>query len=84
MNVPMDWTAADQAELDVLVWELVRAAWAHRECARCRELNTWCPPLAEAAGAVLDWRRGRRLLSRAEALRRRRLEDDLRQLQAAA
>jgi hypothetical protein len=66
---PAWWTAADAAELDVLVFELVEAAWPHRECARCRELGTWCPPMVEAAETVLTWRRGRNLLSRAEFLR---------------
>lgn len=63
------WTAADAAELDVLVFRLVEAAWAHRKCIRCRELGTWCPPMREAAEAVFNWRRARRLLSRAEYLR---------------
>lgn len=67
--VPAWWTEADQAELDVLVNALVRAAFTHRECARCRALNTWCGPMAAAADAFLDWLRGRRLLSRAEWLR---------------
>jgi hypothetical protein len=70
-EAPAWWTAADQAELDVVIWELVGAGFAHRDCARCQELNTWCPPMAEAAEAVLTWRRGRNLLSRAEHLRAR-------------
>lgn len=64
------WTAADQAELDVLVNALVRAGFAHRDCQRCRAVNTWCPPMAGAADAFLDWLRARELLSRAEWLRR--------------
>lgn len=68
-TAPAWWTAADAAEFDVLVFQLVEAAWAHRKCARCRDLGTWCPPMAEAAEAVLTWRRGRSLLSRAEHLR---------------
>jgi hypothetical protein len=63
------WTDADAAELDAIIHALVNAAMAHKECARCRELGTWCPPMREAAEAALDWRRARRLLSRAEFLR---------------
>jgi hypothetical protein len=62
------WTAADEAELDS-IHALVKAAWAHRDCARCRALNTWCEPVREAAEEALDWRRARALLSRAEFLR---------------
>jgi hypothetical protein len=68
--VTLGWTAADQAELDVLVDALVRAGFAHKGCAACHRLNTWCPPMREAAEAVLDWRRARALLSRAEYLRK--------------
>jgi hypothetical protein len=66
---PAWWTAADDAELDVIVWALVGAGLAHRECAACRRLGRYCPPMAEAVEAVLDWRRARNLLSRAEHLR---------------
>lgn len=67
---PAWWTPADQAELDLVIQELVRAGWAHRECARCKMLGRWCEPMAEAAEAVLDWKRGRELRSRAAHLRR--------------
>ena len=63
------WTAADEAELDTIIHALVKAAWAHRDCTRCRALNTWCDPMREAAEEALDWRRARALLSRAEFLR---------------
>jgi hypothetical protein len=69
LSAPAWWTDVDQAELDVLVYALVRAGFAHRDCDRCRALNTWCPPMAEAAEAVFDWLRFRRLLSRAQFLR---------------
>lgn len=69
MSRPAWWTDADAAELDAIIHALVRAGWAHQECARCRELGTWCPPMREAAEAALDWRRARALLSRAEFLR---------------
>jgi hypothetical protein len=73
---PPWWTGADQAEFDVLVWELLRATSAHDErCEVCRSLPPGfsCPPLADAIEAVIDWHRGRRLLSRAEWHRRRRI-----------
>ena len=66
---PAWWTAADDAELDVIVWDLVRAGFAHRDCLRCRELGAYCEPMRAAVEAVLDWRRARNLLSRAEHLR---------------
>ena len=69
MRPPAWWTAADEAELDAIVHALVKAAWAHRDCSRCKALGTWCPPMREAAEAALDWRRARALLSRAEFLR---------------
>jgi hypothetical protein len=65
----LGWTRADEAELDCIVHELVKAAWAHRDCARCKELGTWCPPMRDAAEAALEWRRARRLLSKAAFLR---------------
>jgi hypothetical protein len=70
------WTAADQAELDCLIWELVDRLPEHRErCARCRaqkEAGFPCPHVGAAIDAVLDWRRRRALLSRAESLRLQR------------
>ena len=71
------WTAADGAELDVLLYELVRGVSEHRErCARCAEGFPPCPHVRRAIEAVLEWRAARALLSRAEWLRaeRHRLE----------
>ena len=63
------WTPADQAELDVLVNDLVRCYWAHRdECADCRERRP-CPSLTEAIEAVIEFRDARELRSRAVWLR---------------
>jgi hypothetical protein len=59
------WTAADDAELDVLVWALVDG-W-HRHRPTC-DLDP-DPHLQEAIREVLDWRQARLLRSRAEALR---------------
>jgi hypothetical protein len=69
------WTPADQAELDLLAFEFVRAARVHRlECLICLAGGPWCPRLAEAFAAVLEWRDGRELRSRAAWLRK--LVDD--------
>lgn len=57
------WTRADQAELELLVDELVSVAWPHRGKPR------FDSALAEAVEAVLDWRRARILRSRACRLR---------------
>jgi hypothetical protein len=66
------WTAADDAELDLLVHEFVKAAFRHREaCATCRAGGPWCQPLREAFEAALDWRDGRSFRSKAAWLRLR-------------
>lgn len=67
----LGWTAADEAELDAIIHQLVRAAWAHQDCTRCLDLGTWCPPMRDAAEAAFEWRRARCLISRAEWLRAR-------------
>jgi hypothetical protein len=47
------WTAADEAELDLLVHDFVKAAFRHREaCAICSAGGPWCGPLREAFEAV--------------------------------
>ena len=67
------WTAADGAELDVLLYELVRGVSEHRErCARCAAGHPPCPSVRGAIQAVLYWREARALLSRAEWLRAER------------
>jgi hypothetical protein len=63
------WTAADAAELDVLVHELVRVAFIHRDrCDACQHGQT-CDAMRDAIEAVIEWRDARRLRSRAEYLR---------------
>ncbi len=59
------WTAADQAEADLLVHELVTGFFDHRQW--CRQ--PVCPHLAEALKVILEWRRRRELLSIAARLR---------------
>ena len=69
------WTAADGAELDVLLWALATGYDEHRKlCRACRpdpdpDAPYPCPSLMRAVGEVVDWRDARALLSRAEALR---------------
>jgi len=64
------WTDADQAELDLLIHEFARAAALHHErCSSCREAGRWCSALSDACEALLEWREGRLLRSRAEYLR---------------
>ena len=65
------WTAADQAELDVLIWALVDGWDKHRHTCRLRP----CPHLHDAIREVVDWRQARILLSNAQAFR---LDEELR------
>ena len=67
------WTAADAAELDVLVHELVSRYFEHTpRCASCAAGYPPCPHVRAAIEAVVDWREARALLSRAESLRAER------------
>jgi hypothetical protein len=69
---PPWWTAADWAELDLLVHELVAAGFAHRaNCSICRTGGRWCVAMAEALEVLLEWRHGRELRSKATWLRAR-------------
>jgi hypothetical protein len=65
------WTAADEAELDLLVHELVRVGFVHR--ARCTVCSggRWCSAMHDALDALLEWRDGRVLRSKAAWLRSR-------------
>jgi|SoiMethySBSTD1v2_1073268.scaffolds.fasta_scaffold469855_3 hypothetical protein len=67
------WTPADQAELELLLHELVKTYFEeHRNrCAYCRGEES-CPRLRRAIEAVLDWREARELRSRAAWLRAER------------
>jgi hypothetical protein len=65
------WTDVDQAELDVLVFALVRDVFRHRaRCADCAASGSGlcCSRVDDAIRAVLEWQRFRRLFSRAEWL----------------
>jgi hypothetical protein len=70
---PVWWSTADESELAVLVYALVRD-WAdfHKpRCHACQAQGARCPHLAEAIEAVLDWLEWRRVRSKAAWLRRR-------------
>jgi hypothetical protein len=70
------WTPADQAELDLLVFEFVHAAFRHREaCSVCLTGGPWCLPLRDAWDGLIGWRDGRVLRSKAGWLRAR--EDEV-------
>jgi hypothetical protein len=68
------WTPADSAELDCLIYELVRSYFEHRERCEACQSHSPCPALATAITVVAEWRQMRELLSRAEYLRAERLE----------
>lgn len=60
------WTAADAAELDVLIYELVRVHRIHvPPCEICSKGGPWCSRMRGAFEAILDWRQARELRSRA-------------------
>jgi hypothetical protein len=64
------WTEADDAELDLLAYELVRGYFEHKpRCASCAAGDPPCPHLRRAIEAVTEWREARELRSRAEYLR---------------
>jgi len=66
------WTAADAAELDLLIRELVDALDRHRErCAECGAGELTCRKAGAAIEAVVEWRDKRELASRAAMLRAR-------------
>lgn len=64
------WTAADQAELDVLLWELVTIFRRHRlHCTECLLGRSFCDPMRACVEIVIDWRERRLLRSKADWLR---------------
>lgn len=77
----MWWTAADEAELQVLVHELVRVLWLHRDgCPDCRVDGAlrFCGQARAAIEAALEWRDDRILRSKAAWLRaRQQAREDL-------
>jgi hypothetical protein len=63
------WTEADQAELDVAIWNVVDAGLANPAC---RD---------EVISLLCDWYERRMLMSKAEWLRRRHLRDRLAEIE---
>jgi hypothetical protein len=75
------WTAADDAELAVLVREFVDGVFDHRDaCSICSQRGPWCRPLVEALEVIIDWRQRRSLHSYAAAMRTLQDLDDLKNL----
>ena len=67
---PAYWTPADQAELDLLIGELVHVGFLHRErCPECAAIGRPCAKVADAIETVIDWRDRRMLRARAIYLR---------------
>jgi hypothetical protein len=63
-------TPADEAELDVLLWEFVGGVFDHRyRCSVCRQGGPWCPALEKALAIVVNFQRGLLLRSKARWLR---------------
>jgi hypothetical protein len=64
------WTEADKAELSLLVYEFTGAVALHdAQCGTCRARGEWCAALSDACNALLEWREGRMLASKAAFLR---------------
>jgi hypothetical protein len=78
---PPWWTAADQAELDVLLREWFDGAFEHRDkCAACLEYERvygrqWCDALQESLEVILNWRERRS--ARSFAIAMRQLQDQI-------
>lgn len=71
----MIWTALDEAELDVVVWTLVKEVEDHKaHCETCRETPNACQGFATAVREMHDWIRGRYLKSRLESIRAETVE----------
>lgn len=75
MSPAAAWTAADQAELDLLAWELVHAYHDHRAaCPDCQAAGEPCERLAAGTAAATEmivvWRDHRIRATAAENLRR--------------
>jgi hypothetical protein len=66
---PLYWTAADEAEVELVAEALVEAAFAHRErCSACRTTGTSCDELRDAIAAAVRWAQRRHRRSRATYL----------------
>jgi PIN domain nuclease of toxin-antitoxin system len=84
------WTQADQAELDLLTWELVHAHHDHRSaCPDCQALGRPCERLAEGTAHVTEmivaWRDRRIRATTAEQARQEqdRIDEERAQARSA-
>lgn len=69
-KTPWYWTRADDAELDLLLWQLVNDYFNHRDtCYNCATGYDRCDQVTEAVSEVVEWRDARALLSKAKAFR---------------
>jgi hypothetical protein len=69
---PPWWSAADQAEWELLAAEFVDAAIAHdQRCPTCSVRGPSCAAIREGYEALEQWREGRELRSKAAWLRAR-------------
>ena len=73
MTHPTGWTAADEAELGVLIWAWIDEATEHERAHGCAGDHT-CHAINQGVQVLLDWYRARCRLSLAEYLRARQNE----------
>jgi hypothetical protein len=73
------WTEADQAELDLLTYTLVRGVRDHaKRCSECKASGSriFCARVEIAIEALCDWTRTRQLMSKAMWLATEAVEVD--------
>jgi hypothetical protein len=67
------WSEADQAELEVAIYDFLSVVEDHKDCEACSEAKLvgrrFCEPIIKAIEALCDWKEKRDLLSRAEFYR---------------
>jgi hypothetical protein len=72
-TLPVWWSDADQAELEMLVGEVADAVFAHRGgCRACVAAGGSCEKVTDAIRELVDWREARVRTSRAAWLRGQR------------
>lgn len=66
-DAPVWWTAADQAELDLIAHDLFEVTYAHHtHCDGChRNAGGYCQELRDVWAAVEEWKARRALMSKA-------------------
>lgn len=67
------WTEADDAELDLAVYDFLSTVETHKNCEACAAAKSvgrrFCAPILAAIEALCVWKQRRSLLSRAEFYR---------------